>query len=127
LITSIFSLIARPVSGVIRKTKVMFGLTETELQDIIAVLEKHRAVKKAIVFGSRAKGNFRTGSGFDISIAGEEIDHETVNTISFTLNEETLLPYHFDVIDYASIKNPELVAHIERVGKTLYQRPESRR
>ena len=73
----------------------MFGLTEHELKDIIAILEKYPAVSQAVIFGSRAKGNYRSGSDIDISIAGEEIDHQVVNEISFILNEETMLPYHF--------------------------------
>jgi predicted nucleotidyltransferase len=107
--------------------EVMFGLTEQELKDIIAILEKYPAVSQAIIFGSRAKGNYRSGSDIDISIEGEEIDHQVVNEISFILNEETILPYHFDIINHASIKSPELVAHIKRAGKVLYQRTENRK
>ena len=36
------------------------------------------------------------------------------------LNEETIMPYHFDLFDYDAISNPDLVAHIDRVGRSLY-------
>jgi len=40
------------------------------------------------------------------------------------LNEETSLPYVFDVLDYHSITNKELQAHIDRVGKSIYLQSE---
>jgi len=38
------------------------------------------------------------------------------------LNEETLLPYFFDVVHYESLTEPRLVEHIDRVGKPLLSR-----
>ena len=38
------------------------------------------------------------------------------------LNEESLMPYFFDVVDYHSISEPKLIGHIDRVGVVLFDR-----
>lgn len=65
--------------------------------------------------------NFITGSDVDIALKGE-IDLNVVVRVSQILNEETRLPYHFDILDYQTIQNIELKEHIDRVGVVLYCR-----
>ncbi len=87
----------------------MFGLTENEYKQIIDVLKAH-GVSHCIIFGSRAKGCNKKTSDIDLAIVGDE------RLISYYLNEETTLPYFFDVINIEKIKNKKLLEHIERVG-----------
>jgi predicted nucleotidyltransferase len=90
----------------------MFGLEKTEL-NIIKQTLKLDFVDKLIVFGSRAKGNYKKGSDVDLAIIGNE------KKLSYYLNEETNLPYFFDVINLQKITNKNLIEHIKRVGKIL--------
>jgi len=90
----------------------MFGLKENELKEIKDILKREN-VKTAIIFGSRAKGNFKKGSDVDLAIIGDE------RKISYILNEETFLPYFFDVINLDKISNKNLLSHIKRVGKKI--------
>lgn len=99
----------------------MFGLSRNDINEIIALLHQYEEVEQAFIFGSRAKGNFRTGSDVDIALKGKDLTFETVNQISSMLNEETLMPYRFDVINYHTISNQDLIEHIDRVGKLLYE------
>lgn len=48
----------------------MLGLKEEDLQYIIDNIKRFPEIKKAIVFGSRAKGNYKVGSDIDIAIFG---------------------------------------------------------
>ena len=98
-----------------------FGLLDNDFQEIKLVLKKYPQVKQAILFGSRAKGNYKTGSDIDIALKGNELDFKTINSISLELNEETKMPYKFDIIDFMSIKEPLLIEHIERVGIVIYE------
>jgi uncharacterized protein len=91
----------------------LFGLSELELKTIINVL-KSNDVKECIIFGSRAKGNYKKGSDIDIAIVGNN------QKISYLLNEETNIPYFFDVIDLDTITNSNLLEHINRVGKVIF-------
>lgn len=79
-------------------------------------------VELAYIFGSRAKGSFKNGSDVDIALKGTELDYDTLNKFSFWLNEETAMPYKFDVLNYDSIQEPTLKEHIDRVGIEFYRR-----
>ena len=99
-----------------------FGLHEQDIDQITTVISKYPEIMQAIIFGSRAKGNYKSGSDVDIAIKGENLNLELITKISFILNEETNLPYKFDVLNYHSIKNAELTEHINRVGVCFFQR-----
>ena len=60
----------------------------------------------------------RPGSDVDIALKGEDLE-EAVLQISIYLNQESILPYNFDIIDYHAIDNQELLDHINRVGKSI--------
>jgi predicted nucleotidyltransferase len=49
------------------------GLPETTIAKIRAVLARFPEVEKAILYGSRAKGNFKTGSDIDLTLCGEAL------------------------------------------------------
>jgi len=100
----------------------MFGLRDSDILDIIQVLEKFPEVESARIFGSRAKGNYRNGSDVDLAVFGNNISFERIIHISSVLNEETVMPYYFDVLDYYSIENADLVRHIDRIGKIIYSK-----
>lgn len=99
----------------------IFGLQDSDLNEIIQVLKTIPQVKEAIIFGSRAKGTFKKGSDVDIVLKGEAINHSILNRISYILNEETFMPYQFDILHFNGITNPDLLEHIHRVGKTFYK------
>lgn len=41
--------------------------------------------------------------------------------LQYLLNEETSLPYFFDILSYNEIDNKELLDHIDRVGKVIFK------
>lgn len=100
----------------------MFGLRDSDINTIRQVLQQFPEVQSALMFGSRAKGNYRSGSDVDIALKGEALSYQIILRISAQLNEETLMPYHFDVLDYNTLTNDQLKDHINRVGKIFYQR-----
>jgi predicted nucleotidyltransferase len=97
-----------------------YGLSQQDIKEICKAFRLFPEIEEAVLFGSRAKGNFKPGSDVDIAIKGEKIEHSCVNRLSDILNEESLLPYYFDIVHFEQITEPELVLHIERVGKVLY-------
>lgn len=99
-----------------------FGLFDKDLETIISVLRQQPKVNQAYIFGSRAKGNYKNGSDIDLALKGDDLDFNTISQISYILNEETLLPYKFDVLNYHSIQESALIDHIDRVGIELYCR-----
>lgn len=97
-----------------------YGLSQRDLDEIVRALKRFPQIEKAVLFGSRAKGNFKRGSDVDIAIMGSSIDYSCVSELSYILNEESLLPYYFDIVHFESITEKPLIDHILRVGKTLY-------
>lgn len=98
------------------------GLRQQDLNEIITLFQRYPAIEEAILFGSRAKGNYKKGSDVDIAVKGVAIDHALLATLSFLLNEESATPYFYDIIHFDTISEKELLEHINRVGKKIYIR-----
>lgn len=98
------------------------GLSKRDLDEISEVLKSFPEIEEAVLFGSRAKGNYKPGSDIDIAIKGRGIEQACVSDLSYILNEESSLPYFFDIVHYESISEQELVEHINRVGRQIYVR-----
>jgi uncharacterized protein len=98
------------------------GLTAQDLEMIDRIFSHESAIKVAILFGSRAKGNFRPGSDVDIALKGQNLDQRVITNMSFLLNEETVMPYQFDILNYRTIQEPALVEHIDRMGVAIYRK-----
>ena len=96
------------------------GLKESDLEYIIEVLKQFPQIECAWIFGSRAKGNYKVGSDIDLAIDGEKVDFHTLATLHAKLEEESPMPYMFDVVDYRYTTNMALKEHIERNGILIY-------
>lgn len=98
-----------------------FGLNEVDLNKLAMIFEGHDRIETVVLFGSRAKGNYKTGSDIDIALTGEGINLNDLIELSNSY-DELLLPYKLDLIIYERITEPELKNHIDRVGIILYQK-----
>lgn len=98
-----------------------FGLKEETINKINSVFSEFAEVDEAILYGSRAKGNYRNGSDIDLTLIGDELNLNILNSISLKL-DDLLLPYTFDLSVYKQISNEELKDHIQRVGKVFYKK-----
>jgi len=94
----------------------MFGLLDEDLVYIKEAIVNLPEIKKAVVFGSRAMGNYKKGSDVDIAISGEGVTRNTILQLGEYLNEVYPLPYFFDIIHYEEITNDKLKKHIDKVG-----------
>ena len=99
----------------------MYGLKDSDVEIILGVLAKYSDVEKAVIYGSRAMDNYKHGSDVDIAIYSEQRANIEFK-IAGELNEETLLPFKFDVIDFAKIKEPALKEQIERHGVIIFSK-----
>jgi len=98
-----------------------FGLKDITIQKIQQVLAAFPQVEEAILYGSRAKGNYKDGSDIDLTLKGERLTLSEVNSIGLEL-DDLLLPYTFDLSVFNQIDNQELQAHISRVGLVFYRK-----
>ncbi|WP_238458057.1 nucleotidyltransferase family protein [Alkalihalobacterium alkalinitrilicum] len=100
----------------------MFGLLERDINYIIKGLCKFTEIDQAKIFGSRALGNYKSGSDVDIALLGQEITDRTIDELSELLNEVYPLPYFFDILHYSALNNQKLKEHIDTVGIEFYRR-----
>lgn len=98
-----------------------FGLEQNTIDKLIAAFEQFTAVDKAIIFGSRAKGNYRPDSDIDIAIKGQDITTDVIIAMSIAF-EEKGITHKIDLLNYDTIVEPALKEHIDRVGVEFYSR-----
>lgn len=96
-----------------------YGLKTHTIEVIQSVFNKHPHIAKAILYGSRAKGNYRPSSDIDMTLQGEGLDYSELLRIENEL-DDLLLPYQIDLSLYSHINNPDLIDHIRRVGVDFY-------
>ena len=96
-----------------------FGLEEADILKIQSVFNLFPEVEKVILYGSRAKGNYRPASDIDLTLIGKNLNFEIVSQIE-TKIDDLLLPYLFDISIFSQISNPDLVDHIERIGVIFF-------
>jgi predicted nucleotidyltransferase len=98
-----------------------YGLKQETLKKITDVFARYEQVEEVVIYGSRAKGNYKPGSDIDLTLKGRELDLKILNKLSLDL-DDLLLPYTFDLSIFSHIANPEFLDHIERVGQVFYRR-----
>jgi predicted nucleotidyltransferase len=95
------------------------GLRQEEVESIRKAFEKFGANADClVVFGSRAKGTYRRGSDIDLAYKGRFCSEQKMRIAEY-LEEETFLPYHFDIVEYEELENEALKRHIDRTGIAL--------
>lgn len=98
-----------------------FGLTEPTIEKIGGVLAQHPQVEQAVLYGSRAKGNYKNGSDIDLTLMGEELCHDDLLKLIGEL-DDLLLPYMIDLSIFHQLTHQDLIDHIRRVGVVFYEK-----
>jgi predicted nucleotidyltransferase len=96
-----------------------FGLKENTIHSINAIFENHLNIEKCILYGSRAKGNFRPGSDIDLTLIGEKLTLTELLEIENEL-DDLLLPYKIDLSIFHKIENESLLGHIKGIGREFF-------
>jgi predicted nucleotidyltransferase len=97
-----------------------YGLSEKTIKKLSKVFEESTNTEEAIIFGSRAKGNYREGSDIDIALKGKNLDFEILKNLELKI-DQLMLPYEINLVIYNNIDNKDLKKHIERVGIEIYK------
>lgn len=98
-----------------------FGLDDKVIEDINKVFQENWKVDSVVLFGSRAKGNYKVGSDIDLAVKGRDITYDDILSLSSKLDDLNL-PYEIDLVNYFTIKDEDVIEHIDRVGIVFYER-----
>jgi len=95
-----------------------FGLPEKVIQRIIRELAKRENVIRAVIFGSRARGDYRCNSDIDLAVYCEgELPPELLLDL-----DEVIGIYKIDIIDMSGPLDEKLRQKIELQGVEVYCR-----
>ncbi len=98
-----------------------YGLKKEAVESICDILAHFKEIETAVLYGSRAKGNYKAGSDIDLTLYGEKLSLHLLNDIADAL-DELLLPYMIDLSIFDKLKHPELCEHIQRIGVVFYEK-----
>lgn len=91
------------------------GIKVQVIEEIRELARRHQ-IKKVLLFGSRARGDYDRASDIDLAVQGG-------NVVEFALDveEETSTLLFFDVVDLSSSLSENFRAEIEKDGVTIYE------
>lgn len=92
------------------------GIKPIVLKEICQFAEKYD-IDRVILFGSRARGDYRRVSDIDLAVSGK-------NIVRFALDvdEETSTLLKFDIVDLNGQMQDELRESIASEGRVLYEK-----
>ena len=94
----------------------ILGIDDSIEQDIISIAIKND-IKKLILFGSRARGDFKRTSDIDLAVEGGNI-----SAFAVQVDEEVSTLLEFDFINLDGRVQKELLESIRREGVLLYEK-----
>ena len=100
----------------------MFGLDTDTIRNIKDCFAKIPQIQKVLLYGSRAKGNYKNGSDIDLILIGKNLNpDDSIYPLKEELNK-LYLPYTFDISILSKLDKLEFINRILKVGKTFYQK-----
>ena len=92
------------------------GIRKEVIEEIRNFARKYQ-VKQVILFGSRARGDYKRTSDIDIAVSGGDFAG-----FALDVEEETNTLLEFDIVNLDKAMQDELREAIEREGKILYEK-----
>lgn len=92
------------------------GIRDVVLKQIRDLAAQY-GLRKVILFGSRARGDFKERSDIDLAVSGGDI-----SGFALAVDEETDTLLQYDVVNLDSRVDEALLENIEKDGKVLYEK-----
>lgn len=92
------------------------GIKPVVIQEICSLARKYD-LNKVILFGSRARGDYKKTSDIDLAVCGEKFSAFALDT-----DEETSTLLKFDFVNLDGHVQSELREAIEREGRIIYEK-----
>ena len=96
------------------------GLNQRTQDALCDLFRNDPIIAQVVLYGSRAKGNFKPGSDIDLAIDAPLFNLQKLLALQVGI-DDLMLPYKVDVTVLHQIDNKELREHIQRIGKLFYQ------
>jgi predicted nucleotidyltransferase len=92
------------------------GVSNEIMDRLLALFTSYSEVKRVIIFGSRARGDYKHNSDIDVAIFAEGgISGELYANI-----DEAVGIYKVDIIDMCTLDNEKLIRNVAEQGIEIY-------
>ena len=98
------------------------GIPQADSQKLLELISTHPLVQNVVLYGSRALGRQRAGTDIDLCLDAPSMKLGELLELGAQL-DDLLLPLQIDLQLRHLIAHEGLVAHIERAGQLLWERP----
>lgn len=92
------------------------GINPKVIREIRDIAEQY-GIRKVLLFGSRARGDFKRTSDIDIAVTGGDFER-----FALDVNEETSTLLEYDIVNLDREMQDELRESIEKEGLVLYEK-----
>lgn len=96
-----------------------FGIEEEIYEEMLNIFNKIIEIKKVILFGSRAKQNYKPTSDIDLAV---ELEQDEKKLLLIRMLDEIRCALKFDVLNIKNIRNEQLINDIKDEGIIIYKK-----
>ncbi len=93
-----------------------FGLPQETINELLNYFKQKKEIEKVVIYGSRAKGTYHTGSDIDFAVWTKD----NIATTILSELDDLPTPYMFDVTDYKNLTHEGIKKSIHTYGKVFY-------
>lgn len=92
------------------------GIKQQVIEEIRKLAQEY-GIRKIVLFGSRARGDFRETSDIDLAVSGGDFER-----FALDVNEETSTLLKYDIVNLDRDIQQELQESIRKDGRVLYEK-----
>lgn len=92
------------------------GIKQQVIEEICDIA-KACNITKVLLFGSRARGDYKERSDIDLAVTGGKVD-----LFAITVDEETSTLLKYDVVNLDASIQEELLESIQKEGVVIYEK-----
>lgn len=92
------------------------GIKKRVIDEIISYAKQYD-VEKILLFGSRARGDYKKTSDIDLAFWGGD-----ASRFILSVDEETYTLLEFDIVDMVKCNDKDMIESINREGKLIYEK-----
>jgi uncharacterized protein len=96
------------------------GISQRFIDDLLAYCLSNPVIQKVVLFGSRARGDYRKTSDIDFAIYTNNATHSQQNLIEYQIQEMPIL-LKIDILFMDRVSKEKLIANIEKDGMIVYE------
>lgn len=100
-----------------------FGLSAEILDWLRAVFVRYPDIDRVLIFGSRARGNYRNASDIDLAVLAPRMDDASFTRLWSELDDLPLV-FTLDVLHWDRLPAGRIRDHVIRDGRQVYPRIE---